>query len=45
MFRRKKSREKKENKKGIHNKMSDDHYKSDFNNLVFDKKIPIEMSS
>jgi len=38
---RKKSREKKENKKG----MNDDHYKSDFNNLVFDKKIPIEMSS
>ena len=39
MFRRKKNLvKKKENKKGIINKMSDDHYKSDFNNLVFDKK-------
>jgi len=42
MFRRKKNSGKKE--KGYITRLSDDHYKSDFNNLVFDKKIPIEMS-
>jgi len=35
---RKKLWEKRKEKQGYITRLSDDHYKSDFNNLVFDKK-------